>query len=44
MFFVLRRDAHRTGVQVALARHHASDGEQSGGTEAKFVCTQQAKR
>ena len=40
-FFVLRGDAHGASVQVALARHHATDGEQRGRAETKFVGAQQ---
>src|SRR5580692_8592154 len=36
-FFVLRGDADGASVQMALARHHAADGEQRGGAEAELV-------
>ncbi len=35
--FVLGGDADRTGVEMALARHNTTDGEERGGAEAKFV-------
>ena len=34
---ILRRDAHRTGVEVALAHHDAALGDEGGGGDAEFV-------
>ena len=41
IFFILRGDARGTSVQVALARHHAADGEERSGAEAVFVGAEQ---
>jgi hypothetical protein len=38
---VLGGDAHRAGVQVALAHHDAASGNQRRGGKAELVCTQQ---
>ena len=38
---VLRSDADRTGVEVALASHHATQGEQGGSAKAKLFGAQQ---
>src|SRR5258707_13961471 len=35
--FVLRGDAHWAGIEMALARHDASDSEERRGAKAKFV-------
>src|SRR5581483_3330697 len=34
---ILRRDSNGTGIEMALARHHAANGEERSGAEAKFV-------
>ena len=38
---VLRRDADRTGVEVALAHHHAAGRDQRRGGEAELVGAEQ---
>ena len=38
---ILRRHAHRAGVQVALAHHDAAFDDQRGGRKAEFVSAQQ---
>ena len=38
---ILRRDAHRTSVQVALAHHDAAHGDQRRGGEAELLRAQQ---
>ena len=38
---ILRGDAHRTGVQVALAHHDAAHGDQRRGGEAELLGAQQ---
>ena len=38
---VLRGDAHRAGVQVALAHHDAAHGDQRRGGEAELLGAQQ---
>src|SRR5262245_13959549 len=38
---VLRRDPDGTGVQVTLAHHDATGGDQRRGGEAEFVCAEQ---
>ena len=38
---ILRRDAHRTGVQMALAHHDAAHRDQRRGREAEFLGAQQ---
>src|SRR6267378_8545203 len=40
---ILRGDPHGTSIQVALSRHHTSDGQQSSRAEAKFICAQQGR-
>src|SRR5512137_879799 len=36
-FFVLGGDSHGTSVEMALARHDATDGEERGGAKTEFV-------
>ena len=38
---VLGCDAHRAGVEMALAHHHAAKRDQRRGGEAEFVCAEQ---
>ncbi len=40
-FFVLRGNADRAGVEMALASHHAADREERGGAETEFVCAKE---
>ena len=40
---ILRGNAHRTGVQVALAHHDAAHGDQRRGREAEFLRAQQRR-
>ena len=35
--FILRGDAHRAGIQMALPRHHAANRQQRRRAKAKFV-------
>src|SRR2546427_12743725 len=35
--FVLSGDSHRASIEMALAGHDASDGEQRGGAKTEFV-------
>src|SRR2546427_12900676 len=35
--FVLSGDSHRASIEMALAGHDASDGEQKGGAQTEFV-------
>ena len=38
---ILRGDAHRTGVAVALAHHHAAEADEDGGGEPEFLRAEQ---
>ena len=38
---ILRGDAHRAGVEMALAHHDAAHGNQRRGGESKFLGTEQ---
>ena len=38
---ILRGNAHRTSIQVALAHHDAAHGDQGRGGESKFLRAQQ---
>src|ERR1022692_2511267 len=38
---ILRSDAHRASVQVALAHHDAAHGDQGGGGKAEFLGSEQ---
>src|SRR3954469_387863 len=38
---ILRRDAYRAGIQVALAHHDAAHGDQRSGSKSKFLRAEQ---
>src|SRR6266404_5472527 len=42
-YFILRRDSHRTGIEMALARHDAAHRQERSSPEAELVRAEQSR-